>query len=107
MPQALLGMALFPYVLLTLFFAARLRRWQQPTLANQAKVLALLLGVVLTSLSLLNPLVRSLNLLLSSLTLAFVTQGATAKTKLIYGTHITSLAAIAAGINLFFPDLGI
>lgn len=107
MPQALLSVALFPYVLLTLFFATRLRRWQQPILANQAKVLALLLGVVLTSLSLLNPLVRLLNLLLSSLTLAFITQGATAKTKLIYGTHITSLAAIASGINLFFPDLGI
>lgn len=107
MPKALLSVALFPYVLLTLFFAARLRRWQQPNLANQAKVLALLLGVVLTSLSLLNPLVRSLNLLLSSLTLAFVTQGATVKTKLIYGTHITSLVAIASGINLFFPNLGI
>lgn len=108
MPQAFLGVVLFPYILLTLFFAARLRRWQQPTLANQAEVLALLLGVALTSLSLLNPLVRSLNLLLSSLTLAVVTQKrATAQIMLIYGTHITSLVAIAAGINLFFPNLGI
>ena len=73
-PWVMVGVALFPYVVLTLFLAARMRRWQKPALANHAEFLALLLGLALTSLSLASPLVRSLNLLLSSLTLAVLCQ---------------------------------
>lgn len=108
MPWALVGVALFPYVVLTLFFAARLRTWQQPALANHAELLALLLGLVLTGFSLTNPLVRSLNVLLSTLTLAVVTQKRTVpQAGLIYATHVTGLAAIASGIDLLLPNLGI
>lgn len=106
MPWALVGVALFPYVVLTLLLAARLRKWQQPALANHAELLALLLGIVLTSFSLANPLVRSLNLLMSSLTLAVVTQKR-AQAALVYFTHTTGLVAIASGIDLILPNLGI
>ncbi len=107
MPWALVGVAVFPYLVLTLLLAARLRRWQQLALANHAELLALLLGLVLTSLSLANPLVRSLNLLLSSLTLAVVTRKHPAwAAALIYATHVTGLAALTSGIDLILPNLG-
>ena len=84
-------------------------RWrQQPALANHAEFLALLLGLVLTSFSLPSPLVRSLNLLLSSLTLAVVIQKrAVPQAALIYATHITGLTAIASGMDLLLPNLEI
>lgn len=108
MPWAMVGVALFPYVVLMLFLAARMRWRQQPALANHAEFLALILGLVLTSFSLASPLVRSLNLLLSSLTLAVVTQKRTTpQAALIYATHITGLIAIASGMDLLLPNLGI
>ena len=106
MPWALVGVGLFPYVVLTLLFASRLRRWQQPQLAVRAEFLSLTLGITLMLLSVANPSVRSLNLLLSSLTLAVVTRNrSNLGSWLIYLTHVAGLAAVASGIDLFFPHL--
>jgi hypothetical protein len=106
MPQALLGLGVFPYVALTLWSAVWLRRQQKNALADHAEVLALLLGIILTLVSLGNPLVRSLNLLLSFVALASVTRRRTnALPGLIYLTHITGLLAIISSIGALLPDL--
>ena len=106
MPWALVGVALFPYVVLALLLASRLRRWQQPQLAVRAEFLSLTLGIILTLLSVANPSVRSLNLLLSALTLAIITHKRPhLGRRLIYLTHVAGLTAVASGIDLFFPNL--
>jgi hypothetical protein len=106
MPVALLGLAVFPYVLLTVWLAERFRRWQQPELAKRAEWLALGLGLVLTAVSFGNGWTRSLNLVLSSITLAASLRGRDRpEAALIYLTHSTGLAAIASLINLWFPNL--
>ena len=106
MPWALVGVALFPYMVLTLLFASRLRHWQQPTLAVRAEFLSLMLGIILTLLSVANPYLRSLNLLLSALTLAVVTRKrSNLGSWLIYLTHVTGLAAVVSGIDLRSPHL--
>jgi len=106
MPVALLSLWFFPYLLLTVWFAGRLRRWQRPDLAQQAEWLALGLGVVLTAVSIGNGWMRSLNLVLSTVTLTAVLQKRTRpEAALIYLAHGTGLAAIASLINLWFPSL--
>ena len=106
MPFALLGLGLFPYVLLTVGLAFRLRHWQRPELARYAEFLALGLGSTLTVISLDNAWVRSLNLLLSAITLILITaKRVQPSPPLIYLTHGITLAAIAAGIDWRFPAL--
>ncbi len=106
MPQALIGLGVFTYVILTLFLAAFLRRQEEEKLALQAEGMALILGLLLTIVSFLNPLVRVINLLVSFITLALVVILRTAAgTGLIYLTHIAGLVTIAAWINYGFPNL--
>ncbi|MBD2100230.1 hypothetical protein [Leptolyngbya sp. FACHB-261] len=108
MPWALAGVVLFPYLLLVLLLATRLRRWQQSELAAQAELVALTLGFGLTLLSLANPLLRSLNLLLSGLTLAvMVRRRASASIGLIYLTHLTLGAALFSSVAWQQPNLGV
>jgi hypothetical protein len=101
--SALAGVGFFPYIVLTLGLAARLRR-SQPSLANNAEQLALGLGSLLTLLSLTNPLMRSLNLISSIAALALTIRGRR-HPALVYLTHTVGLAAIASTIDLLFPDL--
>jgi hypothetical protein len=108
MPIALLGLWFFPYLVLTVWLAFRLRRWQQPALAQHTELLALGLGVVLAAVSFGNGLTRSLNLTLSALTLISVLRGRTRpELPLVYLTHATGVAAIAALINVCFPNLSL
>ena len=67
-PESVLGVTLFPYIILFVFIATWLYRRQKLQLALYTEYLTLLLGIVLTCLSLSNPTWRSLNLLLSTLT---------------------------------------
>jgi len=106
MPIALLSLWFFPYLVLTVWLAFRLRRWQRPDLAQQAELLALILGVALAAVSFGNGLTRSFNLALSTLTLIGVLRGRTRpELPLVYLTHATGVAAIAALINVCFPNL--
>jgi hypothetical protein len=106
MPQALIGLGVFPYAVITLFLAAYLRRQEEEGLALQAEGMALILGLCLTSVSYFNPLVRVINLLLSFITLAVVVILRTAAgTGLIYLTHMAGLVTIATWINYGFPNL--
>ena len=105
-PFAFLGLGLFPYVLLTVGLAFRLRQWQRPELARYAEFLALGLGSALTVISLDNAWVRSLNLLLSAITLIIIiVKRVQPSPPLIYLTHGIILAAIASGIDWRFPTL--
>lgn len=102
----LIGLAIFPYILLTLVLALRLRRSSQPILAGYAEGMALTLGIVLALVSLFHPLVRSLYLLVSTLTLAVVLLKRTnPRAWLIYLTHICGLLTLFAWIGWGFPSL--
>ncbi len=102
----LIGLAIFPYILLTLVLALRLRRLSQPILADYAEGMALTLGIVLALVSLFHPAVRSLYLLVSTLTLAFVLlKRALARAWLIYLTHICGLLTLFAWIGWGFASL--
>ena len=112
MPLALVGLGVFPYVLLILGLAVWLRRSgisqgstdTSAPLAQQAEGLALILGLVLTALSLENPLVRSLNLTLSALTLIALFRKRSPALPLLYLTHLALLSAIVSWIDLQFPQ---
>ncbi|GAB4376538.1 MAG: hypothetical protein Kow00121_23800 [Elainellaceae cyanobacterium] len=122
LPIALLGLAGIPYLWFTLAIATRLhqssdarsqaessdasRTIHSLPLYQQTELLALIFGVILTSLSLFNPGLRSLNLLFSALTLAWVLrQRSQVPTALIYLTHLVALGTILSGIDWFQPDL--
>ncbi len=105
MPEALLGVALLPYTWLTLGLASRWQR-QQPALAKLAVVLVLILGTALTAVSLGNPLLRSLNLLLSALTLlGLLRQRPPSSRGLISLTHLVIIGAIGSWVNYALPHL--
>ena len=72
MPTALMGLTLFPYVFVILAVGRYLRHRQKQRLARQADWWALGLGSGLTVVSLLNPMTRSLTLLVSTVTIAWV-----------------------------------
>ncbi|MBD2036379.1 hypothetical protein H6F76_15295 [Leptolyngbya sp. FACHB-321] len=108
MPISLLGLWFFPYLVLTVWLAFRLRRWHQAALAQRAELLALILGVALAAVSFGNGLTRSCNLALSTLALISVLRGRTRpELPLVYLTHATGVAAIAALIHVCFPNLNL
>jgi hypothetical protein len=73
-PWALLSVALFPYLIFMVALTNRIYRSQKRELANFGDSLTLLFGIFLTTIALVNPILRSLNLLFSTITLAAVTQ---------------------------------
>ncbi|WP_416675021.1 hypothetical protein [Egbenema bharatensis] len=98
-PFVLLGLAFFPYLWLCL-------RLTPSTLTRQTEWFALVWGGSMTLISLLNPGVRSLNLLLSALTLGgVIRKRAIVPAMLIYLAHGTALAAVLSGIDWGFPAL--
>jgi hypothetical protein len=105
-PVALLGLALFPYATGMIRLTDWLHRANKPHLASFAEQLTLGLGLMLTLISLLNPIVRSLNLLFSTLTLAIITsRWSPTRTGLVYLTHVTGLLTLASVINWLLPNL--
>ncbi|HLP92327.1 MAG TPA: DUF2157 domain-containing protein, partial [Nostocaceae cyanobacterium] len=105
-PWTLLGVALFPYIALMLTFTGWLYRREKRELASFGEQLTLILGVILTIIALNNPILRSLNLFLSSVSLLVVCKRrASSPDALVYLTHITGLVTVCSFINWFFPDL--
>ena len=122
-PWSLLSVALFPYIILMVAFTDRLYQTQKVELAQFGERLTLTLGILLTITSALNPTLRFLNLLLSTITLGIVThrkdfyqhknqqaqvpthKRSTQNISLVYLTHITGVLAFSAGINLFLPNI--
>ena len=105
-PWALLSLALFPYLIGMVVLIDWLYRVSQLPLARFTEQLTFSFGLVLTLISLVNPTLRSLNLLLSTVTLASVTSRWTpSRTNLVYLTHVTGLLTLASAIDGLFPNL--
>jgi hypothetical protein len=125
MPDVLLALAGFPYLWLTLALASWLRRQgsrpiaepiaetiaETPSpanfrLAQQAETIAFILGLAMAILSLLNPGVRSLYLVLATGTLLWlVYQRTSAAAAQIYLTHLAGLIAIISSVDWQLPNL--
>jgi hypothetical protein len=123
-PWALWGVVLLPYLVLTVSATQSFYRKKKFQLASFGETLAFCLGTVLTVISLVNPCLRSINLLTSTFLLGWVTRkyavtrnSERSKSRiarvdrpqknpanLVYFTHIIGLCAICSGIDLFFPD---
>jgi hypothetical protein len=122
-PWAFWSVLLLPYLILMVSVAQWLYRKRKFQLARFGENLALGLGIVLTVISLVNPFWRSLNLLVSTLTLSWITwkyvrvensrrvsrQASAVEQQgnpaiLVPLTHIIGLCAIASAIDLFLPN---
>jgi hypothetical protein len=105
-PETLLSLALFPYLVGMVSLTNWLYCETRLKLARFAERLAFCLGLGLTLVSLTNPTLRSLNLLLSTLTLATVTYRWTpTRTGLVYLTHIAGWLTLTSTIDGLFPNL--
>lgn len=108
MPEAAIGVVVFPYIWLWLGLARQFRQWQQPALAAHTELLTFILGLGLTVLGANNPLARSLTLLLSTVTLLlWMRRHPSIEPPLVYITHLTTLATLGSVIDLAFPDLSL
>ncbi len=105
-PEALLSISLFPYVVLFTAVNDWLYSREKTNAARFGDFLTLVLGIALTLISCLNPNLRSLNLILSTCTLAFVSQRRQPlNAYLVYFTHLLGLLAFASTLDSFFPNL--
>ncbi|WP_392534267.1 DUF2157 domain-containing protein [Nostoc sp. C117] len=105
-PWALLGVALFPYVIFMVTFTDRLYRTEKRKLAKFGELLTLLFGTFLTTIAIVNPTLRSLNLLFSTITLAVVTKRrSSSSAPLIYLTHIIGVLTFCSIVNWLVPTL--
>ncbi len=105
-PESVLGVTLFPYIIMFVCLATWLYRRQKLQLALYTEYLTLLLGIVLTCLSLSNPTWRSLNLFFSTLTLGYVVYlRQPVRKSLIYLTHLLGLITIINAIAVILPNL--
>ncbi len=96
----------FPFLLGLLWFARRLRQWQQPALAKTTARAALGLGAGLTVLSLSNPFTLAVNLLLSAIALLVIAQRRPAIGEwLVTLAHVVFISAVAAWIYYLWPNL--
>ncbi|WYL99256.1 MAG: DUF2157 domain-containing protein [Gloeotrichia echinulata CP02] len=117
-PWALLSIALFPYIILMVALTNSFHRQQREELAKFGELLTLFLGTALTTIALVNPTLRSLNFLSSTLTLAFVTQryshqqtrrhgGDLPLIPLIYLTHIMGILTLFSTMEWLLPTLSL
>lgn len=105
-PESVLGVTLFPYVVVFIWIASWLYQRQKSELALYSEYLTLFLGISLTCVSFVNPTWRSLNLLLSTCTLVYVAQiRQPLRVSLIYFAHLLGLITIINGINFALPNL--
>ncbi|MBW4596345.1 MAG: DUF2157 domain-containing protein [Brasilonema angustatum HA4187-MV1] len=105
-PWALLSVLLFPYLVLMVALTDGLYRAQKVQLADFGEKLTLVLGISLTAVSLVNPTLRSLNLLLSAITLGSVSQRRLpTRINLVYMTQIAGVLTLYSIIDRFFPYL--
>ncbi|MDZ8050642.1 MAG: DUF2157 domain-containing protein [Aulosira sp. ZfuVER01] len=112
-PWALLSVALFPYIIFIVALTDRFYRAQKRDLGEFGEMLALMLGTVLTTIALVNPTLRSLNLLFSTITLAVVTkrrfdreERQRESSPLLYLTHIMAVLTLCSIVNWLLPSLG-
>ncbi|BAY07916.1 DUF2157 domain-containing protein [Calothrix sp. NIES-2098] len=112
-PWALLSVALFPYIIFMVALTDRFYRAQKRDLGQFGDSLTLILGTVLTTIALVNPTLRSLNLLFSTITLAIVTkrrfdreqQRQRESSPLLYLTHVMGVLTLCSIVDWLLPSL--
>lgn len=105
-PGVLLSVSLFPYLIFFTGLSDWLYSQDKLKVAKFGDLLCLFLAIALTLISCLNPHLRSLNLILSTITLGIITQRRqTLKNYLVYLTHFIGLFAFISIIDSFFPNL--
>ncbi|NEQ60447.1 MAG: DUF2157 domain-containing protein [Moorea sp. SIO4A1] len=110
-PYVLLSLVLFPYLVLIVGLADWLYQRKKHDLAEFAEVIALGIGVSLTTLCFSNPLLLTINGINSAITLGIVTQrrdrlGIKHHLRLrVYLTHSSAIATVISAINYLFPNL--
>ena len=103
-PYALLSVVLFPYVICIVVLTDWLYRRQKSELAEFGEAIAFSFGLIFTLISIANPLLRSLNLLASTVILGIVSWR-NPRTIVVYLTHISAILTLTSGINYFLPNL--
>ncbi|BAZ09450.1 hypothetical protein NIES4071_12580 [Calothrix sp. NIES-4071] len=103
----LLSLGLFPYLVLMTSVTEYLRKINKLKVAKFGEAINLCFGVILASISFDHPTLRSLNLLLNTITLAVLTKrhAPHLATSLIYLTHITTILTFCSFINWRLPTL--
>lgn len=105
-PWALLSVALFPYIIFMLMLTDKLYRTDKVESASFGATLTLLFGISLTVVSLVNPTLRSLNLLLSTMTLGSISQRRLpTRMSLVYMTQIAGVLTLCSIIDRLLPNL--
>ena len=105
-PESVLGVTLFPYLVVFVLVASWLYHRHKTSLAIYTEFLTFSLGIIFTCLSFSNPTWRSLNLLCSTLTLSYVVKiRQPIRSNLVYFTHLLGLVTIINAIASIVPDL--
>jgi hypothetical protein len=105
-PYAIYGVTGFIYVFTWVYIANWLSNNNKKELAQCAENMLLVFGIILTCISLPIPACRSINLLLSFLTLFYYAiERLPYRPNLIYFTHAVSLAALFSHLDWWFPNL--
>jgi hypothetical protein len=105
-PYAIYSVMGFVYIFTWIYIAKWLARNDKNELVQCAENMLFIFGVILTYISLPIPACRSINLLLSFLTLFyFVIDRLPYRHNLIYFTHIVSLLALFSYLDWWFPNL--
>ncbi len=112
-PFVLSSIVLFPYLLLMILGRCFLIKNNQVKLYNFTSNLIFCFGIVLTNISLINPFLRTINLMLSSLTLVYETRNKLKHNRpffikpLALITHISLLLTLFSAINYYLPNLSL
>ncbi|MBD2344482.1 DUF2157 domain-containing protein [Anabaena subtropica] len=107
-PWALISIALFPYLVLMVVLTEILYHHRKREVARFGEILTLLFGACLTTIATVNPTLRSLNLLLSVITLAVVSKRRSpVPVPLVYLTHVVGLLALCSIIDWLLPNLAL
>lgn len=103
-----LSITLFPYLLFMVWVSERLYRLNQARLARFGDILALVFGLSLTLCGFINPTTRTLNLVLSTLTLGIITRRRQPASQfLVYLTHVTAISSLFSVIDYIQPSLSL
>ncbi|HEY9828655.1 MAG TPA: hypothetical protein V6D19_24805 [Stenomitos sp.] len=105
LPEALMGLHFFPYLVGVLTLNGQMKRWQQPALVATGNVLAWILGTAMVLFSLENPILRSLALLLATATLGVVIfqRRTPVIRRLVYSSHFLALLTAASILDNLAP----
>ncbi|WP_413164946.1 hypothetical protein ACL6C3_02180 [Capilliphycus salinus ALCB114379] len=104
-PWVLLGLVGLIYLVFMLALADWIYQSEHPKLSKVGERLTLNYGAILTFISLFDPVVRTLNLLISTVILIVYTSRQPLRVFLVYLTHLTGLLTLGSFIELFFPQL--